>query len=91
LRDGGRVRYGERGNGIAGEREERRCEVGDARLQEMKKSVERDETQMKKKNKERQREREKTTSRAIAAQFVQLTFIMSPSGGADRTGKRSRA
>lgn len=44
----------------------------------------------------REREREKggkdnRVSRAITVQFVQLTFIMSPSGGADRSGENDRA
>jgi len=41
LREGEEYSHGERENGIAKEREEKRCEVENARLHEMKKSAER--------------------------------------------------
>jgi len=48
---------------------------------------------MREKEKKRliRKEEKITTSRAIAVQFMQLTFIMSPSGNVDRAGKQSHA
>lgn len=76
----------ERGNGMAGAREERRGrEVEDATKDERY-----CEERMCGQGERKEGEGEKDHV-AITVQFVQLTFIMSPSDGVDRAGERLRA
>lgn len=89
----GRVRHGERGNGIAGAREERRCEVGDDAARDEKNCGEREKMQMKEKARERGRERERgkdNVARDSCAICAINIYKVSISGGADR-GKRTVA